>query len=97
MDMTTIQKILTFLGIIFLGIIGLMVADQIDFSHGRTLSQQNTIGNGTSDPILIESQKESSRDVKQENDIKLPPSKIQTMSSVPAAIPNIDGVRSQKK
>jgi hypothetical protein len=95
--MTTLQKILTFLGIIFLGIIGLMVADQIDFSHGRTLSHQNTIGNGTSDPILTESQKESSRDIKQETVTKLSPSKIQTTSSAPAAIPNIDGVRSQKK
>lgn len=88
----TLKKIVIFLSIISLGIIGLVIADQIDFKNGRSMSQQNPIGNGTSDPLIINTTKEKQLS----NQAILSPSKIQTTSSTSASIPNIDGIRSQK-
>ncbi len=47
----TLQKIILFFGIIFLGIMGLMIADQHDFRTGRK-STVTGIGNGTPDPLV---------------------------------------------
>lgn len=46
----TTKRIIFFLGILFLGIIGLVIADQIDFTHGRRGA--SVIGNGTPDPLV---------------------------------------------
>lgn len=88
----TLKKIVIFLSIIFLGIIGLVITDQIDFKNGRSMSQQNTIGNGTSDPLITNTTKEK----RLPNQTILSPSKIQITSPTSAPIPNIDGVRSQR-
>lgn len=50
-DFWTWRKLVLFFGIIGLGIIGLMVADQYDFLTGRN-SPATTIGNGTADPLV---------------------------------------------
>jgi hypothetical protein len=47
----TWQKVIVFVGIIGLGLIGLMVADQYDFIGGRKNSEI-TIGDGTADPLV---------------------------------------------
>lgn len=47
----TWQKIILFIGIIGLGLIGLMVADRYDFIDGRDNSQIS-IGNGVADPLV---------------------------------------------
>jgi hypothetical protein len=81
MNFLRIKKVLLFFGIIFLGIIGLVIADQIDFSSDRSFSKTNTIGTGT------ESGEPSTASV------KLAPSKVTPKPSVPVN-KNIDGVRS---
>lgn len=95
---STIKKIILFLGIILIGIIGLMVADQHDFLQGRT-ETQNTIGNGVADPLVTETsvKNNNSANVTTGSGSNLAPSKIQHSSSTSASIPNIDGVRTQKK
>ena len=50
-DFWTWRKIILFFGIIGLGIVGLMIADQNDFLSGRKESI-TTIGNGTPDPLV---------------------------------------------
>ena len=47
----TWRKVGIFLGIIGLGIIGLIIADQHDFMTGRS-STQTAIGNGVPDPLV---------------------------------------------
>lgn len=57
----TWQKVIMFIGIIGLGLIGLMVADQYDFIGGRDDSKI-TIGDGTPDPLVtnnVSTQKET--------------------------------------
>ena len=49
-DFWTWRKVALFLGIIGLGIIGLVFADQQDFVSGRANSQ-TAIGNGKADPL----------------------------------------------
>jgi hypothetical protein len=48
--MFTLRNIILFLGIIGLGIVGLVIADQADFINGRQNTQQ-VIGVGTSATI----------------------------------------------
>jgi hypothetical protein len=83
-NVTILKKVVIFLGIIFLGIIGLVIADQIDFSSDRSLSQTNTIGTGTGsgEPSTAS--------------VELAPSKINTKSKLPTPLDeNIDGVQSR--
>jgi hypothetical protein len=47
----TWQKVIVFIGIIGLGLVGLMVADQYDFLGGRE-GDKITIGDGTADPLV---------------------------------------------
>ncbi len=47
----TLRNIAIFLGIIGLGILGLVVADQTDFIDGRNDTQQ-VIGVGNSEPVI---------------------------------------------
>ncbi|HQV65137.1 MAG TPA: hypothetical protein PKZ56_02820 [Candidatus Paceibacterota bacterium] len=49
-DFWTWRKVALFLGIIGLGIMGLVFADQQDFLSGRANSQ-SAIGNGEADPL----------------------------------------------
>lgn len=50
-DFLTIKRVVLFLGIIGLGIIGLIIADQQDYLSGRT-DGQASIGNGEADPLV---------------------------------------------
>lgn len=50
-DFWTWRKLILFFGIIGVGIVGLMVADQHNFLTGRKESIP-TIGNGTPDPLV---------------------------------------------
>lgn len=86
------KKLFFFFAILALGIIGMVVADQIDFTNGRIFSKQNTIGNGMSDPLVAGL-------VSPEENISsataLSPSKLQTSTPLPKKNPSIDGVRSR--
>jgi hypothetical protein len=87
----TIKKIILFLGIILIGIIGLMVADQYDFINGRT-DNHNTIGNGVPDP-LVNNQNSDIQTIDENK--KNPVSSNNTVLKKPSAasVPNIDGVQ----
>lgn len=50
-DFLTFKRIAMFLGIIGIGIIGLIIADQQDYLSGRT-DGQASIGNGEADPLI---------------------------------------------
>ena len=81
----TWKKIVLFAGIIGLGIIGLIIADQQDYLSGRTNSQ-TAIGNGTADPLA-------------ESAELIPAKKIESVPVKKTVIPDyrknsgIDGVR----
>lgn len=49
----TWKKVVLFLGIIGLGILGLVIADQYDFMGGRSADGETAvIGNGVPDPLI---------------------------------------------
>ncbi len=81
-DFWTWRKLILFFGIIGLGIVGLMVADQYDFLAGRN-SPATTIGNGTADPLV-------SGTVSPRNYIQPGTSKNSPSKSEPTAI---DGIK----
>jgi hypothetical protein len=86
----TTKRIIFFLGILFLGIIGLVIADQIDFTKGR--SGASVIGNGIPDPLVDDKDQELS-----ESRTDLSPSKIKPESSSEKLknYQNIDGIRTR--
>ncbi len=49
----TWRKVVSFLFIIGLGVLGLIFADQNDFLNGRT-NDQTSIGDGIADPLVTE-------------------------------------------
>ncbi len=85
----TTKRIIFFLGILFLGIIGLVIADQIDFTKGR--SGASVIGNGIPDPLVDEKDQK----LLGESRTDLSPSKINTQINTekPKEYQNIDGIR----
>jgi hypothetical protein len=87
----TIKKIILFLGIILIGIIGLMVADQHDFLQGRT-ETQNTIGNGVPDPLVTGTsvKNNNSAHVTTGSGSNLAPSKIKTSNDTNSGIDGIE-------
>jgi DNA/RNA endonuclease YhcR with UshA esterase domain len=90
----TIKKIILFLGIILIGIIGLMVADQYDFINGRT-DNQISIGNGIPDPLVSSEERTTQSVEKSEPNKKTDGSVSGTLPKKPstASVSNIDGVQ----
>lgn len=87
-NISIIKKVVIFLGIISLGIIGLIIADQQDYISGRDSTEASTIGNGISDPLV-------SNEANVKTSAKLAPSKIiKEKTDVP---PSIDGIKKTKK
>lgn len=86
----TTKRIIFFLGILFLGIIGLVIADQIDFTKGR--SGASVIGNGIPDPLVDDKDQELS-----ESRTDLSPSKINTQinNEQKNNYQNVDGIRTR--
>lgn len=89
-NFTTWRKVIIFVGIIGLGIIGIMVADQQDFLAGRTSAEDTTIGNGVADPLAAEAdllpiKKQATIDTQKSSPKK-------TVAPAPKKSPEIDGV-----
>lgn len=87
----TIKRIIFFFGILFLGIIGLVIADQIDFTKGRRGA--SVIGNGISDPLIDKKDQELPGGSRTD----LSPSKINTQinNEQKNNYQNVDGIRTR--
>ncbi len=89
-NITIFKKVIIFLGIIGLGLVGLVVADQQDFLSGRTSDENKTIGNGIADPLaadanLLPIKTEGTADVQKSSQKK-------AVAPVPKKSSEIDGV-----
>ncbi len=89
------KNLFFFFAIIALGLLGLVIADQIDFKNGRVFSKQNSIGNGVSDPMVAELQEQKL----QSSATELSPSKVQKKlpSTNSESNASLDGIQAQKR